>query len=166
MLVAHFDQCRLDAAAFENADGLSGKILPGSGLEAVDVVDQHRLDCVIGRRIHERIPVCGGRTRWWPINPAGADHRSAWRLGQPLHRVVGGDDPERQAVLSREHTCQIVVEAGSLIIRAAKPGNRSLTQEHDQIVTRRGRRSRRRWRGRGTARGQRDRSDDAISQKA
>src|SRR6202040_3185907 len=98
------------------------------------------------------------RTFRRPINPAGADHRSARGLGQSLNRIVSGDDFERKAMLSREHSREIVIEAGTLIIGAAEPGDCSLTEEYDKIVPRPRWRQWRRRSGRGTARGQRDRS--------
>jgi hypothetical protein len=37
-------------------------------------------------------------------------------------------------MLRREHSREIVIEAGTLIIGAAEPGDCSLAQEYDKIV--------------------------------
>jgi hypothetical protein len=44
---AELGQSGREAAAFENADGFLGQILPGLRLEPVDVVDQYRFGGVI-----------------------------------------------------------------------------------------------------------------------
>jgi hypothetical protein len=68
-------------------------------------------------------------------------------------------------MLRREHSREIVIEAGTLIIGAAEPGDCSLAQEYDKIVPGRRWRQWRRRSGRGTARGQRYRSGNPTSQK-
>ncbi len=150
VLVANLEQCRLEAAALEDTDRFAGEVLPGGRPEAVDVIDQHRLDGVIGRRVNDRFLRRVARTLGQAIDPARADARNARVLQQSLHRVARGDYLELEAVLLREHAREIVVEARALIVGAAVAGDRTLSQEHDQLVA-----GRRRGRRRRAARGQR-----------
>ena len=49
----HSGQNGLQAGSVDDADRFAGQIRPGLGLEAVAVVDQHRLDRVITGRVEQ-----------------------------------------------------------------------------------------------------------------